>query len=110
MWTALPTLCWAATNLQLAASVFGGLGPSNQALGASLFASGAGMVAAADAATRIVLDTSTGNLYYDADGAGGSGGAVVCHAAWQRADRHWGGFVFCAAVMAPLPRCAGAAS
>ena len=59
-------------HLQLAASVFGGLGPTNQALGASLFASGAGTVAAADAATRIVFDTSTGNLYYDMDGAGGA--------------------------------------
>ena len=58
-------------HVQLAATVFGGLGPSNQALDASLFASGAGMVAAADAATRIVFDSSTGNLYYDVDGAGG---------------------------------------
>ena len=59
-------------HLQLAASVFGGLGPTNQALGASLFASGAGMVAATDATTRIVFDTSTGNLYYDEDGTGGA--------------------------------------
>ena len=59
-------------HIQLATTVFGGLGPANQPLSASLFASGAGMVAAADAATRIVFDTNTGNLYYDVDGAGGA--------------------------------------
>ena len=59
-------------HIQLAASVFGGLGAANQALGTSLFTSGAGMVAAADAATRIVFDTNTGNLYYDVDGVGGA--------------------------------------
>ena len=81
--------------LQLAANLFGGLGPSNQAVGASLFASGAGIVAAADAATRIVFDTSTGNLYYDADGAGGGAAAqwfATLHGSGLNANR--GGFVF----------------
>ena len=59
-------------HIQLAATVFSGLGQDNQPLSASLFASGAGMVAAADAATRIVFDTNTGNLYYDVDGTGGA--------------------------------------
>ena len=96
--------------LQLAVNLFGGLGPSNQAVGASLFAGGAGMVAAADAATRIVFDTSTGNLYYDADGAGGAAAQWFATAAWQRPERQSRRIRFCAAVMAPLPRCAGAAS
>jgi len=43
-------------------------------LAAAAFRSGAGVTTAADADDRILYDTSTGNLYYDADGTGG--GAV----------------------------------
>ena len=81
-------------QIHLAALVFAGLGPAYQALGASLFASGAGLVAAADAATRIVFDTRTGNLYYDADGVGGRGGSVVCHPAWPRPGGPFSRFAF----------------
>ena len=44
----------------------------NVALDASAFRSGAGVVSAADADDRIAYNTSTGRLYYDADGAGGA--------------------------------------
>jgi Ca2+-binding RTX toxin-like protein len=40
------------------------------ALPAGAFAAGSGMVAASDAAHRLVYDTDTGELYYDADGTG----------------------------------------
>ncbi|MBE2263973.1 MAG: hypothetical protein IAE92_14590 [Burkholderiaceae bacterium] len=41
-------------------------------LGAGAFWSGAGLSAAHDGNDRIVFDTSSGALYYDADGAGGT--------------------------------------
>jgi Ca2+-binding RTX toxin-like protein len=34
------------------------------------FAFGDGLIAGADAADRVVYDTSTGDLYYDPDGSG----------------------------------------
>ncbi|MFM7783228.1 MAG: hypothetical protein ACKPE6_01045, partial [Gammaproteobacteria bacterium] len=42
------------------------------ALAATRFAAGANLKAARDADDRIVYDTSTGTLYYDADGKGGT--------------------------------------
>ena len=42
------------------------------ALDAAQFTAGAGLTAAADALQRIVYDTATGALYYDADGVGGA--------------------------------------
>ena len=36
------------------------------------FTSGAGVISAQDADDRIAYDTTTGNLYYDEDGAGGA--------------------------------------
>ena len=45
--------------------------PAAGTLAASAFWSGAGATSAHDADDRVVLDTTTGALYYDADGAGG---------------------------------------
>jgi VCBS repeat-containing protein len=52
-------------------TVFSGLGNSLGVLSSDAFASGAGMVAAADSLDRIIYNTTTGDLYYDADGIGG---------------------------------------
>ena len=48
----------------------------NMALGTAQFGSGAGMRAATTAAQRIVYDTTTGDLFMDADGTG-AGAAVL---------------------------------
>jgi len=47
------------------------------ALASGLFESGSGLTAARNASTRLVYDTATGTLYYDADGAGGSGSVKI---------------------------------
>ncbi|MDN3919960.1 beta strand repeat-containing protein [Roseateles violae] len=44
---------------------------ANGSLAANAFASGANLTTAANANVRIIYDTVTGNLYYDADGNGG---------------------------------------
>ncbi|NBU59850.1 MAG: hypothetical protein EBS23_08865, partial [Betaproteobacteria bacterium] len=41
-------------------------------LSPTLFESGSGRTAAQNSATRLVYDTASGNLFYDADGAGGT--------------------------------------
>ncbi len=51
-------------------AVFTGLAPGT--LAASGFLSGAGLTSAATAAQRIIHNTTTGDLYYDADGVGGT--------------------------------------
>lgn len=56
-------------GIQFSRAVFTGLGAVG-ALAASEFESGAGLVAAATVAGRVVYDTTAGNLYYDADGSG----------------------------------------
>lgn len=58
--------------IHLENAVFTGLGLATGTLSAAAFRSGAGATAAGDATDRIVYDTITGNLYYDADGIGGA--------------------------------------
>ncbi len=58
-------------RIELSGAIFGGLGPVG-ALAADRFASGAGATAL-DALDRIVYDSATGMLYYDADGNGVQG-------------------------------------
>ena len=64
-----------ADKIQLSRAVFTALGASATNLTASQFWSGAGVVKGHDADDRVVYNTTTGALYYDADGSG-AGGAV----------------------------------
>ena len=58
-------------------SAFTALGASGaMASGDGRFRSGAGVTTGRDTSDRLVYNTSTGNLYYDADGSG-SGGSVL---------------------------------
>ncbi|MBN8451136.1 MAG: M10 family metallopeptidase C-terminal domain-containing protein [Candidatus Accumulibacter sp.] len=63
-------------TIQLSLSVFGALGVAPGDLTADQFWSGSGIRAAHDASDRIIYDTATGSLLYDADGSG-SGAAVA---------------------------------
>ena len=56
-------------SIQLSKAIFTGLGDIG-ALSSDEFVAGAGLTAAADGTDRIVYDTTSGNLYYDADGSG----------------------------------------
>lgn len=65
-----------ADKIQLSKAVYTGLG-STGALAASAFESNAGLTAAATAAGRVIYDSTTGDLYYDADGSGGTAAVLV---------------------------------
>jgi len=52
-------------------------GAAGNALSTAQFESGAKLAAATKAATRIVYDSSSGSVYYDADGAGGAAAVKV---------------------------------
>jgi len=53
-------------------AVMAGLGATTGALTAAAFVSGASRITAADASDRVIYNTTTGDLYYDADGTGSS--------------------------------------
>ena len=57
-------------TLQFSKAIFTGLGAIEGELSADQFWSGAGVVKAHDSSDRIIYNTSTGALYYDADGTG----------------------------------------
>lgn len=57
--------------IHLSAAVMSGLGAAG-ALAADAFASGAGLTSAQDGTDRIIYNTTSGALYYDADGQGGT--------------------------------------
>jgi len=57
--------------IRLDNAVMAGLGSTTGALTSAAFVSGAGRTKALDASDRIIYNTSTGDLYYDADGVGG---------------------------------------
>jgi Ca2+-binding RTX toxin-like protein len=65
-------------TIELDNSVFTAIGePGRFASGDERFAAGAGFTSGRDASDRIVYDTSTGNLYYDADGSGGGSAQLI---------------------------------
>ena len=68
----------ASDHLSFDNAVFTALGANgNFAAGDARFAAGAGFTSGHDASDRVVYDTSTGNLYYDADGNGAGAAQLV---------------------------------
>jgi len=63
-------------SIQLSKAVFAALGPVG-ALSAGEFESGAGLVNAVNASTRLIYNTATGDLYYDADGSAAASSAQL---------------------------------
>lgn len=57
--------------LQFSLTLYTGLGSNPGILNAEQFLSGAGVVSAQDIDDRLIYNTATGILYYDADGMGG---------------------------------------
>ncbi len=62
-------------SIYLDSAIFGKLATSGGALAATAFA----VDAARDASTRIIYDSKTGNLLYDADGTGSKAAVVFAH-------------------------------
>ncbi|MDY0013340.1 MAG: M10 family metallopeptidase C-terminal domain-containing protein [Rhodocyclaceae bacterium] len=63
--------------LQLSLAIFKGLGTTPGALEETQFWSGAGITAAHDADDRLIYNTTSGVLYYDADGIGSTSAVQV---------------------------------
>jgi Ca2+-binding RTX toxin-like protein len=64
-------------SIRLDNAVMAGLGATTGALSAAAFVSGAGRTTAADASDRVIYNTTTGDLYYDADGTGSSAAVKI---------------------------------
>ena len=62
--------------IRLDNAVMAGLGTRTGSLSETAFFSGAGRAAAEDTSDRIIYNTSTGDLYYDADGTGNSAAII----------------------------------
>jgi serralysin len=65
-------------KIEISASLFGG-GLSAGGLTAAQFLSGAGAVAATTSAQRFIYNSSTGNLYFDADGNGAGASVIIAN-------------------------------
>jgi Ca2+-binding RTX toxin-like protein len=67
-----------ADTLQFSKTVFSAIaGATGATLSAIEFWSGAGLTAGHDTSDRILYDTATGNIYYDADGSGTGSSVLV---------------------------------
>ncbi|MBL8485985.1 MAG: hypothetical protein JNK22_02655 [Rhodocyclaceae bacterium] len=66
----------AADKLWFDNAVFTAIG-ADGAFAAANFRSGAGVTTAGDATDRLIYDTTTGDLYYDADGTGATAAVKV---------------------------------
>ncbi|HRL75763.1 MAG TPA: M10 family metallopeptidase C-terminal domain-containing protein [Candidatus Accumulibacter phosphatis] len=64
-------------TIELSLAVFRALGTIPGSLGANQFWSGAGVTRAHDADDRIIYNTTTGDLYYDADGSGSAAAVAI---------------------------------
>lgn len=65
-------------SIQLSRAIFRSLGTTTGGLDATRFWAGAGVVGGHDADDRIVYNTTTGALYYDADGSGRGAAVQIC--------------------------------
>jgi hypothetical protein len=65
-------------KIEISAALFGG-GLSAGGLTAAQFLSGAGVVSATTAAQRFIYNSSTGNLYFDADGNGAGASVIIAN-------------------------------
>ncbi|GBG16043.1 calcium-binding protein, partial [Novimethylophilus kurashikiensis] len=63
--------------IQLENGVLTGLGLTTGTLNAGMFNSGAGMTTAQQADDHIIYDSTSGALYYDADGVGGTAAVQI---------------------------------
>ena len=69
---------WATDKLSFDNAVFNALGAlGNFAAGDARFAAGAGFTSGQDASDRLIYNTTTGQLFYDADGNGAGASALV---------------------------------
>ncbi|MDF8333566.1 calcium-binding protein [Novosphingobium cyanobacteriorum] len=64
-------------RIELSLAQFRGLGAAFGPITADQFWSGNGVTQAHDASDRLIYDTATGTLYYDADGAGGRATSIA---------------------------------
>ena len=64
-------------TIQLENAVFTGLGSGTGTLDSSMFRSGAGVTTAGDSSDRIIYNTTSGALFYDADGTGATAAVQI---------------------------------